>query len=432
LSILTAAAGTALVTDDVLAQQCYQNQNQCFAFAPRPEAVGPDDRLATDALQLRSNQLKITGDIRLRLRAAETPGDEPYNANDQQATRARIQFDFQANEKVRAFAEINYSETWAGSGSYSDAQAGPANSPNFNGVSQAYFETDDVLGFGEKLRVGRSDYFLANGYILGSCDFLQRPATFTGAWLSRNFGGHEFEVFVLDDYGPLQSTNDGTRYWGATAKIKICNRNEQTEAAADAEKTEDAEVAEPAGGLLESIRPYILKGTHDGFVESMDTWWGIEGNGTLPADIKWNAEFAHRVRAMNEDISAFRVRVRRNFELFNGVFDGASLVYTESEGALHINPGDFNSAGLLHQYGGAWRSDLTTTQLGLEFNPVYDINLDFNLLHLNRRDASPQQGEYEFDVLASAQLPSGVWATAAYGIDDERRQVAYVQMQVFF
>ncbi|MCA8977726.1 MAG: hypothetical protein KDC98_23580 [Planctomycetes bacterium] len=404
---IAAAAGLAPV---VRAQQCYSTDHQCFVFGGRPMAAEGDP--GAKGLLLQSDRLKVTGDIRFRGRASDKPDNEPYaNANDQQTTRARLQFDFQATEKVRAFLEVNYSEVWGGGGSYSDSRAGAANNPNFDGISQAYVEADDMFGLGDKWVVGRSEYVLGNGLVLGSCDFLQRPATFTGAWLSRNFFGHDVEVFVLDDYGPLQSTHDPVRYCGATARIDLGG---------------------PTADLVKSVRPHVLKGTNSGDVESKDTWYGVDIDGTLPGAVNWKAEYGFRERAALPGISAFRVQVSRQLDCCGGFFESASLTYSDSEGAMHINPADFNSAGLLHQYGGAWRSDIATTQLAINTSPGWDLDLDINLLHLERRGSSAQEGEYEADVILARDFPSGVNAGIGYGIDDESRQVAYFLLSVHF
>lgn len=421
---------TLLLSAGASAQQCYRVGNQCFSFAPPPSAI-PDDKRIETGLELRSDKLRLTGDVRLRMRAAETDRRHPYNnANDQQATRSRAQLAFQANENVRAFLEFNYSETWAGSGSYSDALGGAANNPNFDGVSQAYFEAKDMLGLGETWRIGRSEFILGNGLILGSCDFLQRPGTFTGAWLSRNFEGHDFEVFMLDDYGPLQSTNAGTRYFGASARIAISGAEAKAHTHDETKKRGTGEEA-PAFEI-ESIRPYFLKGTHDGYVESKDTWAGVNTNGFLPWDIAWMAEFGHRFRKGAKDVSAFRLQVAKELTLFDGLIDRVALTYTDSEGALHINPADFNTAGLLHQYGGAWRSDIATSQLAMSFRPGWDLDVDATLVHMDRRGSATQLGDYEADVLVNKALDSGIHASVGFGIDNDARQVAYLQLTLYF
>lgn len=451
-TLLACVGLTAVATS----QQCYRVGNQCFAFAPPPGEI-PDDKRMETGLELRSNRLRLTGDVRLRLRAAETERKHPYNANDQQATRARAQLDFEVNDKVRAFLEFNYSETWAGSASYSDALGGAANNPNFDGVSQAFFEAEDMFGFGEKWRIGRSQFILGNGLILGSCDFLQRPGVFTGGWLSRNFWGHDLEVFVLDDYGPLQSTNAGTRYFGASAKIVLSGKDDAASSAEpptnDSRAQNGLSGAQPSavplpgpgsstetsdgprshdGFEIDSIRPYFFKGTHDGYVQNKDTWLGVNTNGYLPWSIEWMAEFAHRLRFGAKDVSAYRLQLAKNLDLFDGVFSRASLIYTDSQGPLHINPADFNTAGLLHQYGGAWRSDLSTTQLGLVFTPGAGFNIDTKFMLLDRRGASPQQGDFEADVLVNKMLESGVHVAVGYGVDNDVRQVAYLQMTLYF
>jgi hypothetical protein len=405
-SAVIAAAAVSL-TGALAAQNCYDSKHQCFTFGPPTGSeVGKVD--TGGALDLRSQKLSIEGDIRLRVRSAETRMGHPYAAADQQATRARIRMRYQATEKVEALAEFNFSETWAGSQSYSDALVGE----DFNGVSQFYLDADDMFGFGDRWRVGRSEFILSNGLVLGSCDFLQRPGTFTGVWFSHQIAGHDFELFAFDDYGPLQAVHPGTRYAGGTANIVA---------------------GELCGDLLQAVKPYYMAGTGDGDLASEDAWLGVDAVGLLPGEVQWNVEYSHRIVAGGMDRTAWRGTVTRRLDWFDRVFESVSLQITDANGKMDVgNPADFNSAGLLHQYGGAWRSDLQTGQLGMRFVPLEDVSLDLNLLTLDRRGASPQLGDFEADVVLGAKFASGVYASGGYGIDNDRRQVGYIQLTMNF
>lgn len=398
LSSAAAVAAAIQLVASANAQNCYENHAQCFSFAPAPSAVG---RLEP-GLNLRSESLSITGDFRLRVRVAETIAASPYNANDQQAGRARVKLNYQVNKNAKAIVEFNFSETWAGSEAYSDALVGV----NKNGVSQAYVEVDEMFDVGDKWRVGRSEYILGNGLILGSCDYLQFPATFTGAWVSRKFWGHDIEGFVLDDYGPLQSPVPGTRYAGATGKLNLSEN-----------------------GPVESLGGFYMAGTRDGDGGTEDSWFGFEGKGTLPLELDWNGEWAQRNRMGADDVMAYRIRLERKFDCF---VDSLSFTRTDSEGALHVNPADFNSAGLLHQYAGAWRSDLDTNQFGIGLRPGCDIDVDVTFLTLDRDGTAAQLGHSELDIVAGKLLKSGVHLGAGYGIDNDERQVGFMQMSLFF
>lgn len=418
LSPLTLAATSAAVlafASGAAAQNCYDSQHRCFTFGPPPEAgVGKVD--TAGMLDLHSKRLHVEGDFRIRLRTGERSGSDPYNGlADQQASRGRVRLRFQATEKVQAFAEFNFSETWAGSESYSDALAGA----NFNGVSQFYIDAEDMFGFGDQWRVGRSEYILGNGLILGSCDYLQRPGTFTGAWFSRQIAGHDLELFVFDDYGPLQATHPGIRYAGGTSSLNL---------------------GECCGAILAKVMPYFMAGTHDGNEVTSatndtedDQWLGIDAMGTLPADVKWGAEWANRFVTGAEDRMAWRATLTKQVALFDGVLDTVSVQHTDAEGKMDVgNPADFNSAGLLHQYGGAWRSDMQTTQLGVRVMPGAEVAVDVNLLHLDRRGTATQQGEYEADLVVGRKFASGVYASVGYGVDEDRRQVGFFQLTLNF
>lgn len=426
-SCAAVSAATLTFANTASAQNCSQPFQQCWSFAPRGEDV---ERLDT-GITLRSKQLAITGDIRFRLRGANAPSDAPYQEADQQATRARVQLNYQATEKVGVNVEFLFAESWAGSETYSDSAGGIQGVPNeqYNKISQAYILTDDLLGLDENIRIGRSAFFLSSGLILGTCDFLQFPSTFTGGWFGRSFGPVDLEAFVFDDYGPLQNgaLRDGTRFVGGTAAWRVCD-----------------------DGLLNLLSGYFLKGTGDGdngagvapaYVDySNDHWWGLDAKGVLPLDLLWSAELAQRVDRDDTgapgdlDPLAYRARIARRFD---SVVHEVSLTRTDSEGALQINPGDFNSAGLLHQYAGAWRSDLDTWQLGFVLDPGADFDVTLNFLTLDHDGPSGaginrQLGDFEANVIVAKNLDKGVHVAAGYGIDNDERQVGYFQFTVYF
>ena len=159
----------------------------------------------------------------------------------------------------------------------------------------------------------------------------------------------------------------------------------------------------------------------------------IDAQGTLPAAIGWNAEYADRLVNAGKDRMAWRATIQKKVDLFDGVLDTVSLQHTDADGKMDVgNPADFNSAGLLHQYGGAWRSDLQTTQLGLHVLPGCDINIDVNLLTLDRRGTAPQLGDFEGDIVVGRKFKSGIYASAGYGVDNDFRQVGYFQVTLNF
>jgi len=413
LAALTAAALAAL--EPAAAQQCYSPQNRCFSFAPPGEALEEID----NGLNLRSEKLEISGDIRFRSRFADSPDDAPYQRADQHTSRARVQFDYEVNEYASAFVEFNFSEVWAGAEGYSDAQPfqnganGIVSRENFNGVAQAYMQLDDAFGLDEKIRIGRSNYFLANGLILGSCDFLQYPGAFTGIWASRSFGDFDAELFAFDNYGPLQSQlpGGGERFAGGTVRWNGKQK-----------------------GALQSVDTYYMAGTGDGdFTNNADdSWVGVEAVGWIPGEIKWEAQFAHRTRAGNEDISAYRAILEHLFlEPVGGWLRGVSFTHTGSEGPLHINPADFNAAGLLHQYAGPWRSDIDTNQLAFQFTPGAEIDCTATILTLDRNTGT-QLGDTEFNLLAGKMVRQGLHTGLGYAIDNDERQVAYLQVTLYF
>lgn len=119
---------------------------------------------------------------------------------------------------------------------------------------------------------------------------------------------------------------------------------------------------------------------------------------------------------MNEDDFLRRVAVTR----------------TESEGSLHINPADFNTAGLLHQYGGIWRSNLATNQLAVAFTPGWDLDVTASIMTLDRRGSATQLGHFETDLLVGKEFKSGLHTGLGFGIDNDDRKVGYLQLTTYF
>lgn len=410
------AAVFAALANTAAAQQCYANQSRCFSFAPPGDEIGTIDT----GLNLRSENLKFTGDIRFRQRLADSPSDAPYSGSDQGTTRTRLQLEYTANEWASAFVEFNFSEVWAGAEPYSDAQPfqndadGIASRENFNGIAQAYMQLDDAFGLGESIRIGRSYYTLGNGLVLGSCDFLQYPGTFTGIWISRAFGPVETEIFAFDNYGPLQAqiTGGGEKFAGGTVRWNV----------------ED-------DGLLEDVDAYFMSGTGDGDnnANANDSWAGLEFAGNLPLELDWELQLARRDRDVTEDLSAYRAVLGHTFEKpIGGFLRGLSLTRTDSEGALHINPADFNAAGLLHQYAGPWRSNLETYQLAAQFTPGADIDATATILTLDRDEGATQLGDTEFNLVAGKMIRPGLHTGLGYGLDNDGRQVGFLQVTLYF
>jgi hypothetical protein len=219
---------------------------------------------------------------------------------------------------------------------------------------------------------------------------------------------------MFDDYGPLQAQlpGGGQRFYGATGRLNFCEE-----------------------GPVQQLVGYYMAGSGGGDVKTLadDSWYGAEAAGTIPGRIGWQAQFAQRQRAGFMDPTAYRLRFDRYFEdVLGGFLHGLSYVRTDSEGPLHVNPGDFNTAGLLHQYGGAWRSDLDTNQFIIATKPGWDVDFTVTMLTLDRDGQAVQLGHFETDFLVSKQLKPGIYAAAGYGFDNDERQVGYFQLTCFF
>lgn len=431
VSRLTAIALAASILSGAATAQCGFDSGtpQCFSFAPPlPEAGN-----ISDDLILVSDKFTVSGDIRFRTRNAWAPRAGNYTPSssnpaagvgDQISSRLRINLDFKANEKVSTFAQFNFSEVWPGGDAYSDADPN-GNTNDFDGIAQAYVLTNDLLGLDETLRIGRSYFALASGLVYGSCDFLQFPAAGTGVWLSRDFGGHKLEIFGIDNNGTITTNGlgndiaDGQRFVGAMGRIDLGNE------------------------AFAALEPYVLMGTSDGdrFVAAQgnpdfteDSWYGIAGMGKIDR-FSWNAEVAQREDDVptgpDRTYVGYRVNVLADTgDLTGNVLDRVRYTRTDAEGRLHINPGDFNSAGLLHQYGGAWRSDLATDQVGLRFAPCDTMTVDLAYLHMDSQ--LPTGGEHEVDLMLAAKLLDGAHAWIGYGRDEDDREVLFAQLTVFF
>jgi len=406
-------AGAALASSLVAlaapaAAQCGYDAGspQCYSFAPPASEIGN----ISDNLVLRSNQLTISGDIRFRARSGDSPNDAPYAGNgrsDQIASRVRVNMDYVLNDVARAFVQFNSSETFAGAEPYSDAFP----DGTFNGISQAYILTQDMLGWGEEIRIGRSEFVLASGLVYGSCDFLQYPAAGTGLWFSKKIDEHAFEIFGFDNNGTQTAAATGARFVGGTGRVDLGN------------------------DLLKTIEPWVLFGTGEGDVDNEDSWYGLTFRGAVAKTeesslFDWNVEVAQReVDATDDDRTAYRAIVSKDLASYtDGFVDRVQLTRTDADGAMHINPADFNTAGLLHQYFGAWRSELITNQVGVTMSPTEKLDLELAYLNFD------QDGDKnnELNAMLGHPIGKGVHGWIGYGRDEDDRQVVYAQVTMFF
>ncbi|MEZ6021629.1 MAG: hypothetical protein R3F17_16530 [Planctomycetota bacterium] len=267
------------------------------------------------------------------------------------------------------------------------------------------------MGEGTTVRVG---WLLHPGFRSG-LRFLRLPAVSTAAgtflWISKHYDQHAVELFGFGNNGTVTSAADGTRFVGATGRIGL------------------------GSDELQAIEPWVLFGTGDGDATSDDSWMGVTLHGSIgaqkehPSMFDWNLEYARRdVDATDETRDAYRIVLSKDTSEMWGAVKGIHLTRTESDGAMHINPGDFNTAGLLHQFGGAWRSDLATNQFGMHIEP--NEKLDINLAFLNFDAAGNKNNE--LDAMVGYPLAEGVHGWLGYGRDEDDREVIYAQMTMYF
>jgi hypothetical protein len=179
----------------------------------------------------------------------------------------------------------------------------------------------------------------------------------------------------------------------------------------------------------------VLLGTGDGTVGNDDEWYGLTVRGAVgksEADtlFDWNLEYAARdVDGPAESRKAYRAIVSKDLaDATGGFLQRASLTRTDADGAMHINPGDFNTAGLLHQFGGAWRSELITNQVNLKLKPVEKLDVEVTYVNFER-DAGDNN---EVDIMVGRPLGEGVHAWVGYGRDEDDREVGFAQLTLFF
>ncbi len=297
-------------------------------------------------------------------------------------TRVRANMNFAVNESSSAFVQWTGTETWGSAASLAENGA-------TGNISQAWFSTSNLLSMGADWKMGRSYMTVGSGMVLGSSEWDQRPSTWSGVWISSDAAGLAIDAFAING-GALANEE----MWGLSTSLGLGDN-----------------------GFINAIDPWYIAGA-DG---SEATWMGASAGGTV-AMLDWSADWANHEDGATDD-SATSVSVSMGMGDMSGDFiNSISYTMTDADGDVTIDAADWNSAGLLG--GGAWASDLETTQIGLCLNLMEGYDVGVNWID----DGSDDN---ETDITVSRALGGGVDAWVGYGSqgDDE---VGYIQLSLNF
>jgi hypothetical protein len=339
------------------------------------------------------SKLHVTGDARIRNRfAADGIGESGAIS-----PRFRINLGYEVNETTTAYIQWTGAETWSGSIAEGTVDANFGNGGDQNAITQAYFSTEDLLGMGATWTMGRRYYGIGSGMVIGSDEFLQSPNTFSGAWVNADIGGQSVEIFGIN----VDST--AARFIGLSTEFSLGDTN--------------------------TISPWYLEGTGEGFFDNADSWLGMEASGAY-SSFDWMLDWASKDSDLG-DVDALRAGISMDMgDYTNGMVESISYGMTDSDGAVSIEAADFNSAGIAGFYGGAFSSELETQQIGIEFGFCDCLDLGMNFIEFGNDDGSIDDSE--MDIMMGMDLSDNVRAFIGYGETDSDIKVGYLAMKTSF
>jgi hypothetical protein len=338
------------------------------------------------------SKLHVTGDARIRTRfAADGIGESGAIS-----PRFRINLGYEVNETTTAYIQWTGAETWSGAFAEGTADANFGNGGDQNAITQAYFSTEDLLGMGATWTMGRRYYGIGSGMVIGSDEFLQSPNTFSGAWVNADIGGQNVEIFGIN------VDSNAARFIGLSTDFCL--------------------------GDAGSISPWYLEGTGEGFFDNSDSWLGAEASGTV-SSIDWMLDWASK-DSDTGDVDALRAGISMDMaDYTSGMIKDISYGMTDSDGTVSIEAADFNSAGIAGAYGGAFASQLETTQIGIDFGFCECIDLSMNFIDF---ESDAGLDDSEIDLMMGMDLSDNVRAFIGYGETDSDVKVGYLAMKTSF
>lgn len=307
---------------------------------------------------------------------------------------------FNINEDARIFAEINDSTTFGddtfggtSAGTYDDRRNGTFDVPRF------YAEVDNLVGLGGTAKIGRDEYHVGSGRLIGTDHWDNVPSTHNGIW---------YDNEVVDDFLTIHTSltndidtgnvdeNDG-RLWVLAAPMTL-------------------DVGSYANGI--EVTPYYIR--YDGVSGApaipfpgggeSGTWIGVDANGEV-LGFMWGFEFAD-FSSGDFGGTAFAVDLGYDLEAAESLpmIEDGNIFFrfsSSDEEFAVIAPSYHNAAGFSDRLGstGQWTPNTDLFGLGIGIVPAqgWDGELAFYSVEQDGVDEWT-----EIDLSVGTELGGGV------------------------
>lgn len=310
---------------------------------------------------------------------------------------ATINMLFNVNEDARIFAEINDSTTFGdptfgfgGGGTYDDRANGAFDVPRF------YVEVDSLAGLGGRSKIGRDEYTVGSGRIVGSDDWDNVPQTHAGMWYDNELVEDfmSLHTSITNDIDTGNADESDGRLWVLAAPMSL-----------------------DAGGGM-TVVPYYVR--YDGVngvpgvvngTGGSGTWFGVDVSGEI-VGFDWEFEFADFSSGPMGG-TAFALDV--GYEL--GALESLPFVdsgevdfkFSSSDAEFQtITPSYHNAGGYSDRMGGQWTGGTDMFGLGIGLTPAEGWNGELAFYSVENENSGDEWTE--IDLGFSTELGGGVGA----------------------
>jgi len=339
---LAALAATSLSAQGVAQQQGEESLERALAD------------LNEGLITAQSASVDIVGDARLRNLYVSGGDSKTIDG------RYRVGFSFNVNEQVGGFMQILGFESWGSQ--IVDGVVAEDPTRIDTRIDQAYFYANDLFGDGGTFTLGRKYYTLGSGRILGSDDWDQAPAIYTGLWYNHEAGGANIELFFMNS----QHDDEAAASIGGTPPAYDDMFGVTFDWVFETESS--------AGDI--EFSPYLLSNRDNGISLEDGFYLGTTVAGELMG-FGWDFEFA----TQDEGGDAFALSTTIGIDALEsipGVNDGGlTIQITGSDDDFSPVANAAGAGGIRHAVAGIrdflgngiWTSDTDTVSAHLDFAP---------------------------------------------------------------
>lgn len=433
--LLNLAAAAAIATG---AQGVAQEQGDSLAraLADLNRGVVVPQAAASTVTANASTAANIGGDARVRNTWANPAG----GPNDIKNVDARVHLNvaFDVHPDASAFVQFNANENW-GTFLGPNVATGEPTNLNTGSVNQAWFTGRNIILDGEEWKFGRSAYQLGSGRILGTDDWNQLLATFSGVWYTNPLEGWNLNLFMITDVFNAGGLN-GAFFPPGDRDLFGAQVDYKTDAIPFLETV--------------SFRPYVLRLTQQGAPTGTTNWYGAEANGEISAfdwDVEgvWVASDANRAPEPSS-FNAWAVDVDVELgewvsELPGGIKPVLQLGAAQADSTgVAINPVYHDVAGIADvqaRFGrpGVWSGAADSWQGAISLEPQEGWVGKVAYIHFNDNDPTDAAAldANEIDVTVSHTFHNRVslwlgWARVDFNATDANAYIVYGTLSLPF